>query len=42
VDDLGTPMRGYSEYHSDNVRFNDQGIALQADQFAEQTEQLLK
>jgi lysophospholipase L1-like esterase len=42
VDDLNTPMRGHPEFHSDNVHFNDQGIALQADQVAAQIEKLLK
>jgi hypothetical protein len=41
VDDLNTPMRGHPEYHSDNVHFNDQGIALQAAQVADQVESLL-
>jgi hypothetical protein len=35
-------MRGYTGYHSDNDYFNDQGIALPADQVAEQTEKFLK
>jgi len=42
VDDLNTPMRGHPELHSDNVHFNDQGIALQATQVAGQIEKLLK
>jgi hypothetical protein len=42
VDDLNTPMRGHPEYHSDNVHFNDQGIALQATQVATHIEKLLK
>jgi hypothetical protein len=41
VDDLNTPMRGHPEYHSDNVHFNDQGIALQAAQAAAHIEKLL-
>lgn len=41
-DDLNTPMRGHPELHSDNVHFNDQGIALQAVQVAAQIEKLLK
>ena len=42
VDDLNTPMRGHPEYHSDNVHFNSQGIALQAAQVAAHVEELLK
>jgi hypothetical protein len=42
VDDLNTPMRGHPEFHSDNVHFNDEGIALQAAQVAAQIERLLK
>lgn len=42
VDDLNTPMRGHPELHSDNVHFNDQGIASQAAQVAAQIEKLLK
>ena len=42
VDDLNTPMRGHPELHSDNVHFNDQGIALQSAQVAAQIEPLLK
>jgi lysophospholipase L1-like esterase len=42
VDDLNTPMRGHPEYHSDNVHFNDQGIAIQAAQVAAEIEPLLK
>lgn len=42
VDDLNTPMRNHPELHSDNVHFNDQGIALQAPQVAAQIEKLLK
>jgi hypothetical protein len=42
VDDLYTPMRGRAELHSDNVHFNDQGIAIQAAQVAAQIEPLLK
>ncbi len=38
VDDLNTPMLGHPEFHSDNVHFNDQGIALQAAQVAAQIE----
>ena len=40
-DDLNTPMRGHPELHSDNVHFNDQGIAVQADQVAAQIAKLL-
>ncbi len=42
VDDLNTPMRGHPELHSDNVHFNEQGIALQADQVAAQITKLLE
>jgi GDSL-like Lipase/Acylhydrolase family len=42
VDDLNTPMRGHPEFHSDNVHFNDQGIALQSTQVAAQIELLLR
>jgi hypothetical protein len=42
VDDLNTPMRGHPELHSDNVHFNDSGIALQAAQVAAQIEPFLK
>jgi hypothetical protein len=42
VDDLNTPMRGRPELHSDNVHFNDQGIAIQAAQVAAQIGPLLK
>ena len=42
VDDLNTPMRGHPEFHSDNVHFNDQGVALQAVQVAARIESLLK
>jgi lysophospholipase L1-like esterase len=42
VDDLNTLMHGHPELHSDNVHFNDQGIALQAAQVATQIEKLLK
>jgi hypothetical protein len=42
VDDLNAPMRGHPEFHSDNVHFNDQGIALQSAQVAAQIETLLK
>jgi hypothetical protein len=42
VDDLNTPMQGHPEFHSDNVHFNDQGIALQSAQVAAQIEKLLK
>ncbi|MEI9864476.1 MAG: SGNH/GDSL hydrolase family protein [Limisphaerales bacterium] len=41
VDDLNTPMRGHPEFHSDNVHFNDQGIAIQAAQVAASVEKLL-
>jgi lysophospholipase L1-like esterase len=42
VDDLNTPMRGHPELHSDNVHFNDQGIAIQAAQVAASVEKQLK
>ena len=42
VDDLNTPMRGHPELHSDNVHFNDQGVALQATQVAANIEKQLK
>lgn len=42
VDDLNTPMLGHPELHSDNVHFNDQGIAIQAAQVAASVEKLLK
>jgi lysophospholipase L1-like esterase len=42
ADDLNTPMRGHPELHSDNVHFNDQGIALQAAQVAALIEKMLK
>ena len=42
VNDLFTPMLGHPELHSDNVHFNDQGVALQAAQVAIQIEKLLK
>ncbi len=41
VDDLNTPMSGHPEYHSDNVHFGEQGIAIQAAQVAAQIEPLL-
>jgi lysophospholipase L1-like esterase len=41
VDDLNTLGKGHPEYHSDNVHFNDQGIALQAGQVAGHIEKLL-
>jgi hypothetical protein len=42
VDDLNSLVKGHPEYHSDNVHFNDQGIALQAAQVAAHIEPLLK
>jgi lysophospholipase L1-like esterase len=42
VNDLNTPMRGHPELHSDNVHFNDQGVAIQAAQVAASVEKLLK
>jgi hypothetical protein len=42
VDDLNSLTRGHPVLHSDNVHFNDQGIALQAAQVAAHVEKLLK
>jgi lysophospholipase L1-like esterase len=42
MDDLNRPMRGHPELHSDNVHFNEQGVALQSAQVAAQIEPLLK
>ncbi len=42
VEDLNAPMLGHPEFHSDNVHFNDQGIAIQAAQVAASIEKLLK
>ena len=42
VDDLNALMRGHPEYHSDNVHFNEQGVALQAAQVAAEIEKALK
>ena len=41
VDDLYSLTRGHPDYHSDNVHFNKQAIALQAKQVAAQIEKLL-
>lgn len=41
VDDLFTLMQGHPEYHSDDVHFNREGIAVQAEQVAEQIAKLL-
>ncbi len=41
VDDLHSLVEGHPEYHSDNVHFNEQGIALQATQVAAHIEKLL-
>jgi lysophospholipase L1-like esterase len=41
VDDLNSLVKGHPEYHSDNVHFNEQGIALQASQVAAHIEKLL-
>ena len=41
VDDLNSLVKGHPEYHSDNVHFSDQGIALQAAQVAAHIEKLL-
>jgi hypothetical protein len=42
VDDLNSLVKGHPEFHSDNVHFNDQGVALQAAQVAGHIEKLLK
>ena len=42
VEDLNAPMLGHPELHSDNVHFNDQGVALQAAQVAARIERQLK
>jgi lysophospholipase L1-like esterase len=42
VDDLYAIAAGHPEFHSDNVHFNDQGIALQAAQVAEEISAALK
>ncbi len=42
MDDLNTLMHGHPEFHSDNVHFNDKGIALQAAQVATLMGKLLK
>ena len=41
VNDLNTLVKGHPEYHSDNVHFNREGIAVQAEQVAAQIEKLL-
>jgi len=41
VDDLNSLVKGHSEYHSDNVHFNEQGISLQAKQIAAHIEKML-
>ncbi|MDB6015530.1 MAG: hypothetical protein JWR19_19 [Pedosphaera sp.] len=41
VDDLNALVQGHPEYHSDNVHFNSQGVALEAGQVAEQITRLL-
>jgi hypothetical protein len=41
VDDLNSLTRGHPEYHSDNVHFNSDGIALQARQVADHITKLL-
>jgi len=41
LNDLNSLGKGHPEYHSDNVHFNDQGIALQATQVAAHIEKLL-
>jgi len=42
VDDLSAISLGHPEYHSDNVHFNEQGIALQSVQVAGHIEKMLK
>jgi hypothetical protein len=42
ADDLNSLVKGHSEYHSDNVHFNKQGIALEAEQVAAHIERLLR
>jgi lysophospholipase L1-like esterase len=42
ADDLNTLVQGHPEYHgNDNVHFNDQGIAVEGEQAANQIEKLL-
>ena len=41
IDDLNTLMSGHPGFHSDNVHFNDDGIALQAAQVASKVDGLL-
>ena len=41
VDDLFSLSKGHPEYHSDNVHFNNQGVALQAAQVASHIQKLL-
>jgi len=42
VEDLNAPMRGHPEFHCDNVHFNSEGIAIQAEQVAGDIEGLLR
>ena len=42
IDDLNSLTAGHPEFHSDNVHFNDQGIALQATQVATHIREWLK
>ena len=42
VDDLYSLVLGHPEHHSDNVHFNDRGIALQAPQVADKIADALK
>ena len=42
VDDLHAIALGHPEYHSDNVHFNDRGIALQAAQVVDKIAEALK
>jgi lysophospholipase L1-like esterase len=42
AEDLNAPMRDHPEFHSDNVHFNDDGIAIQAEEVARDVEGLLK
>lgn len=41
LDDQFSLVKGHPEYHSDNIHFNDQGIAVQAAQVAEHIESAL-
>ena len=41
VDDLNSLVKGHSEYHSDNIHFNNRGVSLEAAQVADHIEKLL-